>query len=620
MTLKTGPMTTHSTLKVAPELIAAQAKDSPDRLAVRSDSGQLTYGQLERRANQLAHRLYSSLSGPESLAGICLERSPEFIIAALAVMKCGGAYLPLDAADPSERLSFVVQDASVQLVITNQKLAGHFVGSDIKVLRLDAEQEDIERQSTAPINIDIGPEKLAYVIYTSGSTGQPKGVEIVHRNLSNLIAWHLRAFNVDESTRATFQAGTAFDAAVWEIWPHLAAGAAIYIPDESTRMSPEPLRDWLAANRITISFVSTAIAEQLLDLTWPNETSLRFLLTGADTLHRYPPKGLPFTFTNNYGPTECAVVATSGTIAPSENNKSLPSIGSPIDNVHIHILNEQLQPVSKDAAGEIFIGGMGVGRGYRNRPDLTAKRFIADPFCNGSGRLYRTGDLGRVLPNGEIAFLGRVDDQVKIRGYRVELGEISVVLNRHPCVQASIVTAREDTFGEKRLIAYVVPKTGSQLTEQSLRDALRQQLPDYMEPSAFVWLEALPLTPNGKIDRAALPTPDAQMRATDVEFVAPRNPTEEALAEIISAVLKVPRVSVHDDFFHLGAHSLLGAQVVAHVRNIFGADLKLLDVFDAPTVAQLSGRIEQALARKVNAMNEAEVDAAMAALNENAKR
>jgi amino acid adenylation domain-containing protein len=613
-------MTTHSTLKVAPELIAAQAKVSPDRLAVRSDSGQLTYGQLERRANQLAHRLYSSLSGPESLAGICLERSPEFIIAALAVMKCGGAYLPLDAADPSERLSFVVQDASVQLVITNQKLAGHFVGSDIKVLRLDSEQEDIERQSTAPINIDIGPEKLAYVIYTSGSTGQPKGVEIVHRNLSNLIAWHLRAFNVDESTRATFQAGTAFDAAVWEIWPHLAAGAAIYIPDESTRMSPEPLRDWLAANRITISFVSTAIAEQLLDLTWPNETSLRFLLTGADTLHRYPPKGLPFTFTNNYGPTECAVVATSGTIARSENNKSLPSIGSPIDNVHIHILNEQLQPVSKDAAGEIFIGGMGVGRGYRNRPDLTAKRFIADPFCNGSGRLYRTGDLGRVLPNGEIAFLGRVDDQVKIRGYRVELGEINAVLNRDPSVQASVVIAREDSFGEKRLVAYVVPKAGSKPTEQSLRDAIRQRLPEYMEPSAFVWLEALPLTPNGKIDRAALPTPDAQMRATDVEFVAPRNPTEEALAEIISAVLKVPRVSVHDDFFHLGAHSLLGAQVVAHVRNIFGADLKLLDVFDAPTVAQLSGRIEQALARKVNAMNEAEVDAAMAALNENARR
>lgn len=612
-------MATDNTLKSTPQLFAAQAKLGPDRIAVSSDSGTLTYGELERRANQLAHLLYPSLSDPEPLVGICIERSPEFVIAALAVMKCGGAYLPMDAADPSERLRFMVQDASAQLVITNEKLAGHFVGLDIKAVRLDAEQKQIERQSATPIKIEIGPENLSYVIYTSGSTGQPKGVEIAHRNLSNLIGWHLRTFNVDQSTRATFQAGTAFDAAVWEIWPHLAAGATIYVPDESTRMSAQSLRDWLVTNRITISFVSTAIVEQLLDLAWPKETALRFLLTGADTLHRYPPAGLPFTFVNNYGPTECAVVATSGTIAPRENSDSLPSIGSPIDNVNVHILNEQLQPVPKGTAGEIFIGGMSVGRGYRNRPDLTAKRFIADSFCSGGGLLYRTGDLGRVLPNGEIAFLGRVDDQVKIRGYRVELGEISAILNRDPSVQASVVTAGQDN-GEKRLVAYVVPKEGSKPNEQSLRDAIRQRLPDYMEPSVFVWLEAMPLTPNGKIDRAALPPPDARIGATEAEFVAPRNPTEEALAEIISDVLKVPRVSVHDDFFHLGAHSLLGAQIVAHVRNIFGAELKLLDVFDAPTVAQLSERIEQALARKVNAMNEAEIDAAMTALNENAKR
>src|ERR1700730_8792466 len=431
MTLN-GAMTTHSTLKVIPELIAAQAELGPDRIAISSESGALTYGELERGANRLAHCLYPSLSGPEPLIGICLERSPEFIVAALAVVRCGAAYLPIDAGDPSERSRFMVQDAGAQCVITNQKLAGHFAGMDIKIVRLDVDQKEIEQQSTASIKIDIRPENLAYVIYTSGSTGQPKGVEIAHRNLSNLIAWHLRAFNVDESTRATFQAGTAFDAAVWEIWPHLAAGAAIYIPDESTRMSPEPLRDWLAANRITISFVSTAIAEQLLDLTVPNETSLRFLLTGADTLHRYPPKGLSFTFTNNYGPTECAVVATSGTIALREDSDSLPSIGSPIDNVHVHILNHQLQAMPNGDAGEIFIGGMGIGRGYRNRPDLTAKRFITDPFRSDGGLLYRTGDLGRVLPNGEIAFLGRVDDQVKIRGYRVELGEVSAVLNKDP--------------------------------------------------------------------------------------------------------------------------------------------------------------------------------------------
>ncbi len=535
-------------------------------------------------------------------------------------MKCGAAYLPIETAEPSERLRFVTQDAGVQLVITNGKLARHFVGLNIKTVNLDVDQKDIERQPATPIKSDIRPRNLAYVIYTSGSTGQPKGVEIAHRNLSNLIDWHLRAFKVDQSTRASFQAGTAFDAAVWEIWPHLAAGATIYIPDESTRMSATNLRDWLVANRITISYVSTAIAEQLLDLTWPAESAVRFLLTGADTLHRHPPSGLPFTFVNNYGPTECTVVATSGTIAPSENSDSLPSVGFPIDNVHIHILDERLQPVSKGAAGEIYIGGLGVGRGYRNRQNLTAKRFVADPFGSDGGLLYRTGDLGRLLPTGEISFLGRIDDQVKIRGYRVEPGEISAVLNQHPSVQASVVAAREDDFGEKRLVAYVVPKAGSKLTEQSLRDVIRQRLPDYMEPSAFVWLKVMPLTPNGKIDRAALPPPEVRTRATDAEFVAPRNPTEGALAEIISDVLKVSRVSVHEDFFHLGAHSLLGAQIVAHVRSVFGAELKLLDVFDAPTVAQLSKRIEQALARKVSAMNEAEVDAAMAALNENAKR
>jgi amino acid adenylation domain-containing protein len=525
----------------------------------------------------------------------------------------------MDARDPSERLRFMIQDSGVQLVITNEKLAEAFVGSHVKIVRLDGDHKEIERQSATPIKIDIGADHLAYVIYTSGSTGQPKGVEIAHRNLSNLIAWHLRAFHVDQSARATFQAGTAFDATVWEIWPHLVAGATIYIPDESTRMSAESLRDWLVTNRITISFVSTALAEQLLDLIWPEGTALRVLLTGADTLHRFPPAGLPFTLVNNYGPSECTVVATSGTIAPRQNSDSLPSIGSPIDNVHIQILDEQLQQLPAGTAGEICIGGMGVGRGYRNRQELTARQFIADPFCD-NGRLYRTGDLGRLLSNGEIAFLGRVDDQVKIRGYRVELGEISAVLNRYPSVQASVVTAREDNFGEKRLVAYVVPKTGSKPDEQSLREAIRQRLPNYMEPSAFVSLETMPLTPNGKIDRAALPPPDVQPRATDGAFVDPRNPTEEALAEIIGDVLKVPRVSVHDDFFHLGAHSLLGAQIVAHVRNIFGAELKLLDVFDAPTVAQLSERIEQALARKVNAMNEAEVDAAMTALNENAKR
>jgi acyl carrier protein len=308
-------------------------------------------------------------------------------------------------------------------------------------------------------------------------------------------------------------------------------------------------------------------------------------------------------------------VATSGVIAPDGNREGLPSIGSPIDNVQLHIVDEQLHEVSDGVTGEIYIGGGGVARGYRNRADLTAERFVADPFSAEGGRLYRTGDLARRLPNGEIAFVGRLDDQIKIRGYRIELNEINAVLNEQPSVQSSVVIAREDVAGEKRLVAYIVPSSGSPRDEQTLRESIRQRLPDYMEPAAFVWMESLPLTPNGKVDRAALPVPSAENGSREGEFVAPRTPVEETLAGIISGVLKLPRVSVHDDFFHLGAHSLLGAQVIARVRGAFGTELKLLDVFDAPTVAELAVKIEEALTLQLNAMSEAEVDAALAALD-----
>jgi amino acid adenylation domain-containing protein len=611
-----GPsLKVHPSEQLVPRMIAAQARLHPDRVALVMGSEKLTYAELELRATQLANYLRSLGAGPEVLVGLCVDRSPQFAIAALAIMQCGAAYLPMDSAHPAERLRFIVKDAAVRLLVTQRNFADRFADLDARVVSLDEEKSAISSQPTQSPDLKPGIDSLAYVIYTSGSSGRPKGVEITHRNLSNLMSWHVAAFDVESSTRATFQAGVGFDAAVWEIWPVLTAGAGVYLPDESTRMSAESLRDWLVEHQITISFVPTAIAEQLIALPWPAQTALRFLLTGADTLHRYPPTGLPFSLINNYGPTECTVVATSGAISADGPRKGLPSIGSPIDNVRIHILDEQLRQVPNGVPGEIYIGGDGVARGYRNRPDLTAERFIADPFRGEDGRLYRTGDLGRTLPNGEIAFLGRLDDQIKIRGYRIELNEINAVLNEHSSVRASVVIAREDVPGEKRLVAYTVLVAGSQRDEQSLREFLRQRLPDYMEPAAFVWMESLPLTPNGKIDRAALPLPSVEERERDREFIAPRTPVEEALAGIIQEVLKLPRVSMDDDFFHLGAHSLLGAQVVARVRGVFGTELKLLDVFDAPTVAELSVKIEEALTRQLNAMTEAEVDAALAALN-----
>ncbi len=589
--------------------IAVEAHRRPEAIALVTDSAQWSYADLERTATRLACHLQSRGAGAGHIIGVGLKRSPDFVVAALAIMKCGTAYLPVDLAHPTERLGFILQDAGVRLLVTDS--ADRFCDLGIDIVSLDAERNAINAQSTEPMAVELTPDQLAYVIYTSGSTGEPKGVEVTHFNLANLIAWHVRAFAVDESTRATVLAGVSFDAAVWEIWPHLATGATLCLPDEATRISAEALRDWLVLQRVTISFAPTAIAEQLIALPWPKQTALRFLLTGADTLHRYPPPDLPFTLVNNYGPTECTVVATSGTVAVNTGSERPPSIGSEIDNVRIHILDEQLQRVPEGAIGEICIGGAGVARGYRNRAELTAERFVTDPFSDKAGRLYRTGDLARRLPSGEIEFIGRVDDQVKIRGHRIELGEINAVLNDQPSVRAGIVVAREDVPVEKRLVAYLVPAPGTRYDEQMLREAMRQRLPEYMEPSAFVRMEALPLTPNGKIDRAALPAPDRQ----NGEFISPRTPVEVRLAGIITEFLNLPRVSIHDDFFHLGAHSLLGAQIIARVRNVFGADLKLLEVFDAPTVAQLSVKIEETLTNQLSEMSEAEVNAALAAFD-----
>jgi amino acid adenylation domain-containing protein len=591
----------------APRIIAEQARLRPDAIALVRDTERWSYEDLNFAANRLANHLHSCGVGLDTIVALALERSPQFVAAALAIMKCGATYLPMDLANPTERLRFMLQDSGARFVITREECADRF--ENIDRILLDSQRDAINAQSTEPPGTTLRPDQLAYVIYTSGSTGEPKAVEVTHRNLSNLISWHARAFDLDECDRATFQSAIGFDAAVLEIWPHLAIGATIYCPDETTRLTPEALRDWLVANRITVSFVPTALAEQLIRLSWPRKTALRFLLTGADTLHYHPPRGLPFALVNNYGPTECTVVATSGIVHPCERAETRPTIGKPIDNTRIHILDERMGEIPDGSSGEIYIGGVGVAHGYRNRPELTAEHFVADPFSETGGKLYRTGDFGRRLPNGEIEFHGRIDDQVKIRGYRIELGEINFVLSQHRSVRASFVHVREDVPGEKRLVAYVVPASGVRGDEEILRETIREQLPDYMEPSAFVWMEKLPLTVNGKVDRAALPLP----RTDDTEYTAPRNVTEDRLAGIITEFLKVPRVGVNDDFFRLGAHSLLGAQIVARVRNVFGAELKLLDVFDAPNVAKLSVKIEEALANQLAEMSETEVEAALAA-------
>ncbi|HKE34036.1 MAG TPA: amino acid adenylation domain-containing protein, partial [Candidatus Acidoferrum sp.] len=427
----------------------------------------MSYRELDKKSDQLASYLRSLGVGRDVAVGLCLPRGLDMVVGALAILKAGGAYLPMDPAWPPNRLAFVLEDAQSPVLITNVILSRQIPYGRHVIVDL-APPETAAQSEGLPL-AKIRGDDLAYIIYTSGSTGQPKGVEIPHGGLVNLISWHQQAFSVTSADRASHLAGLSFDAAVWELWPYLAAGASVHLVDELTRSSGELLRDWLIGNKITISFVPTSLAEDLLRLKWPTSTRLRIMLTGGDTLHHYPPAGLPFVLINNYGPAEGTVVATSGPMPSGRHDGTLPPIGRPIINNQIHLLDEQLLPVPPGTVGEIFIGGAGLARGYRNRPDLTTERFISDPFSAKPGsRMYKTGDLGRLLPDGRLTFVGRVDEQIKIRGFRIEPNEIICALNQHPAVRESLVLAREDSAGDKRLVAYLVQEPDSCVTPKSL--------------------------------------------------------------------------------------------------------------------------------------------------------
>jgi len=507
----------------------------------------------------------------------------------------------------------MLRDSEARVVVGTTGSTNRLAKGSWQLVTLDGDEEKIAAQPDTYLAHSPLPDDLAYIIYTSGSSGQPKGVELLHSGLSNLVAWHQRAFRVTPADRASALASLGFDAAVWELWPYLASGASVHLPEERVRGDAKVLRDWMVSQRITISFAATTMAENLMQLDWPQTAALRFLLTGADTLKKYPSPHLPFVLVNNYGPTEGTVVSTSGVVAPVAATKSStnrpspnqpstnqpPSIGRPIDGVQIYILDERRQRVPEGRAGEIYIGGAGLARGYRNRPDLTEERFVANPFRAEAGaRLYRTGDLGRWLPDGQITFLGRVDEQVKIRGYRVELSEIAIVLGQHAAVRSSVVVAREDAAGEKELVAYVVLAAGAKLNAGELRDHLRKRLPDYMVPSEFLAIARVPVTENGKLDRAALPAPSGS-RPQGEAYVGPRTPVEEGLVKILAPLLKLERVGVNDNFFLLGGHSLLGTQLIARIGETFGVDLTLLKLFDHPTVAEMSSEIEDLILVKV---------------------
>ncbi len=590
-----------------PQWVTAQAAVAPDAIAVTHGKLGLTYKELDRRAGRLAHVLQSFGTGPNVVIGLYLNRSVAMVVGALGILKAGGAYLPLDPTYPKERLGFFLNDAEARILVTGDCMVDGLPVQPEHVVTLDPEGRLHTHCSLEPNPAEVKPENLAYVIYTSGSTGQPKGVELTHWGLNNLLLWHRRAFSVSSNDRASQLAALSFDAAVWELWPYLTSGASVHLADGLAINHPEAVRDWLVSQGITICFLPTPLAERVIALEWPKESALRVMLTGADTLHHYPPRSLPFQLVNNYGPTECTVVATSGPVFPEGHPDRLPTIGRPIDNVQVYILNERMQPPPVAEIGEIYIGGAGLARGYRNRTDLTSARFVPNPFVTEPGaRLYKTGDLARYLPDGQIEFLGRVDEQIKLRGFRIEPAEIVKVLNEHPAVQASLVVARENEPGDKRLLAYLVLARDVQPTYTEMRNFMAARLPEYMLPATFVTLPELPLNLNGKVDRNALPDPNADNSLHDDAFVAPRTPIEERVASILAKLLGRKEISVEDNFFFLGGHSLLGTHLIATLQKEFGIELTLHSLFEAPTVEALSAEIETLLIAKLEAMSDEE--------------
>jgi amino acid adenylation domain-containing protein len=577
-----------------PATIEAHAAATPDAIAVADERETLTYAALNARANQLAHALHDLGVGPETVVAICLERSASFVVAALAVLKAGGAYLPLDPDSPVERLAYLLTDAQAPVLLTETGLVDRLPRSAARIVCLDRESGRLATASAENLDVRVAPEHLAYVIYTSGSTGLPKGTELHHRGLMNLVSWHRDAYAVTPADRATQVAGLSFDASVWEIWPYLCTGASVHIPSEETRADVSRLLEWLAGRQITLSFLPTPLAEAVLrkvEAAPPTGLSLRALLTGGDRLHRTPPAGLPWRLVNHYGPTEGTVVTTVGPVQPSRDGGT-PTIGHPIWNTRVYVLDGRLRPVPVGVVGELYVAGDGLARGYRGQPDLTADRFLPDPLGGAPGaRMYRTGDLVRYRPDGDLEFVGRADDQVKVRGFRIELGEIEAALVEHPDVSEAVVTAQEDSPGDTRLIAYVVPRDGGEPGLDELRSFLQTRLPGYMVPVRFVGLSALPVTQNGKIDRSRLPSMMAFQLRAEAEHVAPRTDLERKIAAVWKDVLMLDQVGVHDSFFEVGGNSLLLTEVNARLGQLLDREIATVDLYVHPTISLLADHL-----------------------------
>ncbi|HEX6288827.1 MAG TPA: amino acid adenylation domain-containing protein [Herpetosiphonaceae bacterium] len=597
-----------TTVDVEPDLLLhdlfeAQAARTPDAVAVEYGDQRLTYAELNARANQLAHHLMRQGVGPDVLVGIHVERSLDLVIALLGTLKAGGAYVPLEPSHPSEYLAFVIDNAAISVLLTQQHLAERLPAFDGRVVRIDADWTTIAREQATPPQHAGAPDHLAYVLYTSGSTGVPKGVMITHRGLCNHMLWMQAELPLTTDDRVLQKTVCSFDASVWEFYAPLLAGACLVVAEPGKQQDSTYLVRTVIERRITILQLVPAMLHLLLEEPLIRScTSLKRVFCGGEALaldlQQRCFDRLPADLYNLYGPTETTIQVIVWQ-CQRQTDQALVPIGRPIWNVRAYILDRALQPVPIGIAGELYIGGVSLARGYVRRADLTAERFIPDPFSAAPGsRLYRTGDLARYQPDGTIEYLGRVDHQVKLRGFRIELGQIEAVLRQHPAVQDAVVMVRDDAapagrHPDQRLTAYVIPQPHQSIVVEELQRFVGGKLPDYMIPSIVVPLNAFPLTASGKVDRQALPVPHLALSDRAQTYVGPRNELEQAVAAIWEEVLGVERIGIHDNFFALGGHSLLTTQINARVLEQFQVSLPLRGLFEAPTIAEFSVMVVQ---------------------------
>ncbi|MBW4692921.1 MAG: amino acid adenylation domain-containing protein [Lyngbya sp. HA4199-MV5] len=576
-------------------LFEAQVEKTPDAIAAVFENQTFTYRALNQRANQLAHHLINQGVGADVLVGICVERSLAMLVGLLGILKAGGAYVPLDPTYPAERLAFILDDTQVPVILTQAHLVNSLPACAAQAICLDSDWEALSRNTSENPTGRAIASNLMYVIYTSGSTGKPKGVMIPHAGIWNQLHWRQTTFTLTPADRVLQSISFSFDPSVWQIFWPLSFGAQLVLPVPDGQKDLTYLIQLMVQQQVTVTALVPSLLRVLLaQPALAQCTSLKHVFCGGEALpteliEQFYQRFRSSTLLHNvYGPTEASIDATFWTCQPCVDRRIAP-IGRAIANTQIHILDEHLQPVASGEAGELHISGAGLARGYLNRAKLTAEKFIPDPHSNApNARLYKTGDLARYLPDGNIEFLGRIDHQVKIRGFRIELGEIETALNQHPLLAETVVIAREDSPGNHRLVAYVVPSEKVVPTTTELRSFLQEKLPEYMVPSAFVVLKALPLNTSGKLDRQALPIPDAEDFALETAFEAPKDALEQDLAQLWEQVLNIHPIGVKDNFFELGGDSLLATRVLAQVETLLGQNLPLAVFQEAATVEKLA--------------------------------